>query len=100
MKTKKLYIPTTNNERLAVMVLQNEDTGKKPVVLTIHGWTSSMSRYPQRIQPLIDQGYLCVLFDMRGHGESDGDLSNYSPKDHLDDCLAAYDYMVSLPNAD
>ena len=97
----RVTIPTTNGEALKGMVLGRSDLkGKRPAILVIHGWTSSMSRYPQRLAPAIAKGYLCVFFDMRGHGETGGDLSKYSRKDHFNDCLAAYDFMVKLPNVD
>lgn len=101
MDQQKVKIPTQFDEPLAGMVLRKaESNGKKPVILVIHGWTSEMVRYPERVAPEIDMGYLAVLFDMRGHGKSGGKLGDLSPKDHLNDCLAAYDYMVGLPDAD
>lgn len=96
-----ITISANNNSSLAGMVLINPDTnGKRPAILVIHGWTSEMARYPERVQPEIDMGYIAVLFDMRGHGQTGGDLDTLSPHDHLDDCLAAYDYMMSLDTVD
>lgn len=97
----RVTIKTTKDEVLKGMVLgKRMESGKQPVILVIHGWTSSMSRYPQRLAPALEQGYVCVFFDMRGHGETGGDLSQYSRKDHFDDCMAAYDFMIKLPNID
>ena len=79
------------------MVLSNRDnTGKQPVLLVIHGWTSQMARYPERVENIVDMGYVAVLFDMRGHGETGGELDLLSLHDHLDDCVVAYDYAMSL----
>jgi hypothetical protein len=97
----RVTIKTTKGEVLKGMVLgKKAESGKQPVILVIHGWTSSMSRYPQRLAPALEKGYVCVFFDMRGHGETGGDLSQYSRKDHFDDCVAAYDFMIKLPNID
>ncbi|MBP9669810.1 alpha/beta fold hydrolase [Candidatus Woesebacteria bacterium] len=97
----RVTIATTKGEVLSAMSLGKSGLhGKRPFILVIHGWTSSMSRYPERLAPAIYKGYSCVMFDMRGHGETGYELSNYSRKDHFDDCLAAYDYMVKLPNID
>ena len=94
-------ISTVGGERLQVQILDGMgDSQKKPVILVIHGWTSEMARYPERFAPMVDMGYTCVLFDMRGHGKTGGDLANYSIKDHLDDCLCAYDYMASMEGVD
>ena len=70
------------------------------MVLAIHGWTSEMARYPERIAPLIEMGWIGVLFDMRGHGETGGKLKTLSVKDHHEDCLAAYDYIKNIEYAD
>jgi len=97
----RVTIKTTKGEVLKGVVSgQKVGGGKQPVILVIHGWTSSMSRYPDRLAPALEKGYVCVFFDMRGHGETGGDLSQYSRQDHFDDCLAAYDFMVKLPMVD
>jgi pimeloyl-ACP methyl ester carboxylesterase len=101
MDKRQIKISTQSGGSLVGVVLNNpEFPGKKPAILVVHGWTSEMARYPERVAPEIDMGYLAVLFDMRGHGKTGGRLGELSPKDHLDDCLAAYDYMIGLPNAD
>lgn len=101
MTKTDITIPTTNNEKLKGFVLRDESfTGKRPVVLVLHGWTSSTRRFPERIDPLIKMGYVCVLFDMRGHGNTGYELAQYSRKDHLDDCLSAYDYISELEDVD
>ncbi len=97
----RVTIKTTKGEVLKGMVLgKKEKSGKQPAILVIHGWTSQMARYPERLAPALEQGYVCVFFDMRGHGETGGDLSNYSREDHFNDCLAAYDFMIKLPMVD
>lgn len=101
MDTTRVSIPTTNGEILRAMALRDATyTEKRPVVLVLHGWTSRMSRYPERVKPLVEMGYIAVLFDMRGHGETGGDLSKYSRRDHLNDCLAAYDFIKQIKHAD
>lgn len=100
MQTQHVTIPTPNGN-LKGMVLSNPDfSGKRPAFLVIHGWTSAMNRYPSRIEAIINMGYVAVLFDLRGHGETGGDITLLTPHDHLNDCLAAYDYMISLENVD
>ena len=101
MNIQKIKIPVNEDTILAGMFLTNSAFfGKRPVILVIHGWTSSMVRYPARVESLIDVGYSALLFDLRGHGESDGQLGNLSPHDHFNDCLAAYDNMIAMENAD
>lgn len=101
MDVIRVSIPTTDGEILQGQVLRDPTfTGKRPVILVLHGWTSRMARYPERVKPLVDMGYIAVLFDMRGHGETGNDPSKYSRKDHLDDCLAAFDFIKQVPNTD
>lgn len=101
MEVTKVKIPTADNEQLLAMILrQGGFKGKRPVILAIHGWTSEMARYPERIAPLIEMGWIGVLFDMRGHGETGGELRTLSAKDHHGDCLAAYDYIKNIEDAD
>jgi len=83
MKQTSIEIKTEKQTALAGLVLTNETTiGNQPVVLVIHGWTSAMNRYPKRVASLVELGYTCLLFDMRGHGETGGELSLLSAKDH------------------
>ncbi len=101
MQRNDITIPTTHNERLRGFVLRDESfTGKRPIVLVLHGWTSSTKRYPERIEPLVKMGYVCVMFGMRGHDTTGYELAHYSRKDHLDDCIAAYDFIPHLKDVD
>lgn len=101
MRKLQVTIPTVHNERLKGFILGDGSfSGKRPAILVIHGWMSNAQRYIDRVVPLTKIGYLCLLFDMRGHGETGYDLSKYSRKDHLDDCLAAYDYLAKFDQVD
>lgn len=100
MKTQNIKIPTKNGELNGLVLSNPSFDGKRPAFLVIHGWTSAMDRYPSRVKNIVNMGYVAVLFDMRGHGKTGGELDLLSPHDHLDDCLAAYDYMANLDNID
>src|SRR5258708_5167047 len=73
---------------------------KNPAVLFIHGWTSNEDGYHPRAKALTELGYICLTINLRGHGTSSGKLEDYSRKDHLDDSLAAYDYLSKQENVD
>lgn len=73
---------------------------KNPTILFVHGWTSEKSRSYQYAKELIKLGYICFLFDMRGHGESEGDINSMTSSDFLDDILIAYDYLVKIDGVD
>lgn len=98
METTRVSILTADGEILKGMVLRDPTfTEKRPIILVLHGWTSSMARYPERVEPLVKMGYIALLFDMRGHGETGSDPTRFSRKDHLDDCLATYDFIKEIP---
>jgi len=73
---------------------------KNPAILFVHGWTSNQEKSFQYAETLSKLGFICFLFDMRGHGSSEGDISKSTPKEFLRDVLAAYDYLVSLEEVD
>lgn len=73
---------------------------KNPAILFIHGWTSKKERSYQYAKALATLGYISFLFDMRGHGESEGDINTSTPKEFLRDCVAAYDYIATVDGVD
>ena len=77
-----------------------KEGGLYPAILFIHGWTSSRDRSYEYAKSLSELGYICMVFDMRGHGTSEGDRLELSSEDFLSDALVAYDYLVSLPEVD
>jgi uncharacterized protein len=44
-------------------------------VVMVHGWTSSRAEPMNKAGYLIDAGYNVLVFDLRGHGQSDGDYT-------------------------
>lgn len=71
-----------------------------PAILFVHGWTSEKERSFQYAKPLAEMGYICLLFDMRGHGTSEGDINKATIKEFFDDVLAAYDYLLKIQGVD
>jgi len=73
---------------------------KNPSILFIHGWTSEKTRSYQYAGVLIKLGFIVMLFDMRGHGISEGNINIATPKEFLRDCVAAYDYFSNVKGVD
>jgi uncharacterized protein len=44
-------------------------------VVMVHGWTSSRREPMSKAGYLLDAGYNVLVFDLRGHGQSDGDYT-------------------------
>lgn len=73
---------------------------RNPSILFIHGWTSEKKRSYQYAEALIKLGFIVMVFDMRGHGISEGNINIATPKEFLKDCVAAYDYFSSVKGVD
>jgi uncharacterized protein len=92
---------TVDDQRLkATLFYPDKMNSQNPGVLFIHGWASSEENYARRTKPLTESGGICLTFDLRGHGHSEGDFEAFSRADHLKDVLAAYDFLASQQGVD
>ncbi len=64
---------------------------QSPLIILVHGWGSGKKRMLRYVKPLYEVGYALLLFDVRGHGESD-DFSAPTVKAFRDDVIAAIRY--------
>jgi pimeloyl-ACP methyl ester carboxylesterase len=70
-----------------------------PLVIIVHGWGSNRSRVLRYSEPLYNEGYALLLFDARGHGESDP-YPTPSGIMFRDDVFAALDYAEQRTDID
>jgi len=90
-----------NKKKLKGTIIFPKDTKEKnPAILFIHGWTSERSRSYQYANRLAELGYIIFLFDMSGHGDSEGNINAITTKEFFDDVLAAYDYLIQINEVD
>ena len=97
---RKIEFIVDNNKLQGTVISPQKLLGKNPAILFVHGWTSHKKRSYQYAEGLAKLGYLSLLFDMRGHGESEGDINKALIKEFLDDVLAAFDYLSKLEGVD
>ena len=71
-----------------------------PAVLFIHGWSSNESGYRPRAEALVKLGYICLTFDLIGHGHSSGSIETVTLKENIDAAVAAYDFLASQEGVD
>jgi uncharacterized protein len=59
-------------------------------IVMIHGWTSSRREPMSKADYLLDAGYNVLVFDLRGHGRSDGDYTTlgYAEPDDVASAVA------------
>lgn len=70
-------------------------------LLFVHGYASSRQSQLARAAAVCEHlGFTCLAFDLSGHGESPGELTSLTRKDHLRDMVAAYDVLASAQGVD
>ena len=69
-----------------------EGAGSKPTIIACHGLFRSRQELLERSCRLSQEGYSVLLFDFRGHGESDEASISLGLLESLD-VLAAYDFL-------
>jgi uncharacterized protein len=80
---KGWYIPTQNGAS----------------VILVHGYKNDRSTMLSRAQILVKRGYGVLLFDLRAHGESEGDLITFGLYE-VRDVRAAYQFLLAQPGVD
>ena len=68
-QTKTHIISSSDGLSIAILVCEPE-TEPKAIVQIAHGMAEHKERYIAFMSFLADHGYICVINDHRGHGES------------------------------
>ena len=71
-----------------------------PGVLFVHGWQGNQLHYLARARALARLGCVCLTFNLRGHGDTDGLYEQITREDSLRDVLAAYDTLATTRTVD
>jgi uncharacterized protein len=65
-------------------------------ILFVHGQGSSQESYKHRAETAsATLEAICLTFNLSGHGEADANSEKYSVREHLNDVIAAFDYLAS-----
>jgi non-heme chloroperoxidase len=82
------YLETSDRTRLFYM-----DAGSgPPIVLVASAWLNSRM-WEHQIPALVAQGFRCVAYDRRGHGQSDGSWNGYDYDTLADDLSSVIDHL-------
>jgi uncharacterized protein len=73
---------------------------KNPGIFFVQGWTSKKERSYQYAEALSKLGYACFLFDNKGHGESEGDVKQFTIREFLNGVVGAYDFLLTIKGID
>ncbi|MDY7075990.1 MAG: alpha/beta fold hydrolase [Chloroflexota bacterium] len=66
-------------------------------IILAHGYAANRQMLLTEAQVLVEQGYGVLLFDFRGHGESEGNLVTIGDHEQRD-LSAAVDFVAAQPN--
>lgn len=92
---------TVDGIKLAGAIFYPENLkDKNPAIFFVQGWTGNMTRSFQYAEALSKLGYICFLFDNKGHGDSEGDIKDFTTREFFDGVLAAYDYLLTIEKVD
>jgi len=101
---KDLRIKVTNNEELHVHLTIPDGKRRYPVVILSHGFsvdgTESHRLFIHLANELYLQNYICVNFDYRGTGYSDGLFEDLTMTQEIEDLKAVLNFTKNMPNAD
>lgn len=89
------------NNSLSARIFKSEPEARAfPAVLFVHGWKTDQQGLAVFAERLAELGFICMTFDLPGHGESAGDRDVLSRQDFFTNVLAAYDFLASLEDVD
>lgn len=94
MNVELVSIPV-KSEKLSGLLYIPKHIGKKKIasVVIFHGRGSSKKRYEDRGKALAEKGFLALVFDFRGCGDSDGDFSMQTISMGFEDAVAGYTFL-------
>lgn len=95
-------IPSGANKLRGYILKPKNASGRLPVVIVSHGFSSNMMISYQYARVFVRQGFAAVCFDfcMSGSGISTGSSLGMSVLTEMDDLLTLLDYVKTLPFAD
>ncbi len=92
-----------DGRRVALRLFRPPETTTPPRarVLFVHGWTGAQDANDVRLaRVLARDGFLCLSFDLGGHGLSDGQLHDFTLADFLAQTRAAFDWLANVHGSD
>jgi len=96
----KLSLKVNNQNLTADLIKPAEIKTPLPALIFVHGWRSNRSGNSNRAEQISKLGFICLAIDLRGHGDSDGLIEEFSRADHIEDIKSAYKYLSNLPEVD
>ncbi|MBS4196315.1 alpha/beta hydrolase [Lederbergia citri] len=96
---RDIVIPNGNTKLRGWFIPASSTEKQSPLIILVHGWGSGKTRMLRYVKPLYDAGYAILMFDVRSHGESDGDKAP-TVKTFHDDIITAVQYARQMKDID
>jgi dipeptidyl aminopeptidase/acylaminoacyl peptidase len=77
-----------------------EANARRPAVLFVHGWGSSQRRSIGKAKQLVQAGFVCLTFNLRGHARTVEQRETVTRAENLRDVMAAYDLLAAQLDVD
>jgi pimeloyl-ACP methyl ester carboxylesterase len=78
-----------------------EPLERRPALITCSGYQGLKTIHPERFaRAMVPHGYVCLAFDYRGFGASEGERGRLAPQDWVEDVRAAVSFIRSVPQVD
>lgn len=74
--------------------------GSQPAILIVHGWKGSERGYETVARLIASLGATVFTFNLRGHGNSDGEKYAGSRAEYVRDICMAYRFLLNQPGID
>ena len=100
MKNRDVFIQSGGRSLHGVFVAPEGGEGSFPVVLFIHGMTSSNAGYVEIVERLASVGIAGLALSLSGHGQSSGDFDGLSVDELVEDGVEAMKYLLDIPGLD
>ena len=69
----------------------------RPGIVVVHGWESNRGRTFAHVRYLHAAGFHCLVFDVRGHGDSPSETLPINVPEFADDTIAAVRWLAARP---
>ena len=74
---------------------------RRPAVITCSGYQGLKAIHPERFaRALTPDGYVCLAFDYRGFGQSEGTRGRLVPQEQCEDLRAGISFLETVPEVD
>lgn len=86
--------------KLSAVIQTPDGKTSYPMVMILHGFTGDKNEplLTTLADDLEKAGIASIRFDFNGHGESDGDFSDMTVLNEIEDAKKVYNYVSKLPN--